>query len=105
MSKKKVEKPYKIGGKWYLEGQVLSCHYCKYYNDGNNDEVAGGYCEYNKFRFKNDYSPGSDYSTCEHFLHNGRRPSDVGRGCLFAIIAWIIVGVVGVILLRLGIIH
>ena len=98
MSKKEKPKPYQIGDTWYLNGRTLDCHSCKYYAkqeeiETDNDYMAGyDYCSYHRFKFKFDLSPGSDYSTCEHFLYNEDEKENIG--CLPVLIGWIVLAII-----------
>lgn len=69
MSKKGAKEPYKSGGKWYLDGRLLNCESCNHYRRDTSGDV-GDYCGYHRFKFKNELSPGSDYSQCEQFSYN-----------------------------------
>ena len=94
MSKKGAEEPYKSGGQWYLEGKPLNCRSCIYYTK-SSEVVGGAYCRYHNFKFKNDLSPGSDYSQCEHFSYNGYSGSGGGIGSIigfiiFAYLIWLL---------------
>lgn len=70
MSKSEEKKPYKSGGKWYLDGSLLDCHSCNHYKRDTSGDIGGDYCGYHRFKFKNELSRGSDYSQCEQFSYN-----------------------------------
>lgn len=93
MSKKEKSKPHKEGNKWYLEGRNLDCHSCKYFarqeDIETSDDYMDGYdyCSLHRFKFKFDRSPGSDYSTCEHFTYKENSATVGSAGLLGKLIS------------------